>query len=243
MLKDPFQRTSRGQGAAEYALILALLALAVIISMQLTGYSVRDVYCSVARSFGVEGGTCATQQVYCEDDFVNLDGWQTNWGTFTNPEGKLCTSGAAKNYNTCSQSMANMSDYSVSISGAELTQGNGYGVFFRGTELDGSTSGYTVQYDPGWGGGAIIMRKWVNGRELEPFATYRMPAYDWYSDSHDLRIDVQGDTFTVYLNGEEVLVGQDDTYSEGGVGLRSWDSTEVCMDNFQVGELPYEGAQ
>ena len=32
--------------------------------------------------------------------------------------------------------------------------------------MDRATDGYVVQYDPDWRGGAIIMRKWVNGREL-----------------------------------------------------------------------------
>ena len=242
MLNLSSRKLSRGQGLTEYILILASTVVTILLVLELTGYSVRDGYCAAARGFGADG-VCAGEQVYCEDDFANLDDWQTNWGTFTNQDGQICTSGTAKNYSTCSQSMANMSDYTIDLSGVHQTRGNGYGVFFRGTELDGRTNGYIVQYDPGWRGGAIIMRKWVNGRELPPFATYRMPSYDWYSQPHDLRVDVRGNTFTVYLNGEEVLVAHDDTYPEGGIGLRSWDRTEVCIDGVKVSEINEEGAE
>ncbi len=238
------QKYMQGQGLVEYALIAALVIVSVVGILRITGYSVRDVYCAAATGLGAEGGACAEKQVYCEDDFANLDDWETNWGTFTNPDGKICTSGWAKNYSKCSQDMANMEDYTVTVSGAELTRGNGYGVFFRGTKLDGRTEGYIIQYDPGWRGGAIIMRKWVNGRELPPFAEKRLPGFDWYSESHELKIDVQGNTFTAYLNGEEILVGQDDTYSEGGVGLRSWNGTNICVDDISVSEYSEnEGGQ
>lgn len=237
MLKHPSHKHLRGQGLTEYMLILALIVVGAIISLQVTGYSVRDVYCAAARGLGVKGGTCATERVYCDDDFTSLDDWETNWGTFTNNDGKICTSGWAKNYSKCSQNMDNMRDYSISIGGAELTRGNGYGIFFRGTDLDGRTNGYILQYDPGWRGGAIIMRKWVNGRELPPFAVKKMPSFDWHGETHNIRLDVKGNTFTVTLNGEEVLVGQDDTYDQGGTGLRSWNGTNICIDNFTVGEL------
>ncbi len=233
----------RGQGLVEYTLILVLVVVGVAGVLQVTGYSVRDVYCAAARGLGANEA-CAQEQVYCEDDFATLDDWGTHWGSFTNADGKICTSGWAKNYSKCSESMDNMSDYTINLSGAELLAGNGYGVFFRGTDMAGSTDGYIVQYDPGWQGGSIIIRKWINGSELPPFATKKLPGYDWYSESHDLKIDVRGDTFTVYLNGEETLVGKDGTYSEGGVGFRSWDSTQFCLDDFSVGELAAnEGGQ
>ncbi len=242
MLNIFSKRAVKGQGLTEYALILALLVATAIAAMQITGYDVRDVYCLAAQGLGMDQA-CTEERVYCEDDFSSLDAWQSNWGNFTNTNNQLCTSGWAKNYNTCSQSMPNMSDYSVKISAAHLMRGNGYGVFFRGTELAGRTNGYIVQYDPGWGGGAIILRKWINGRELYPFATHRMPGFDWYSEPHDLRVDVRGNTFTVYLDGEQIITAQDDTYPEGGIGLRSWDGTNVCMDGVEITELPKEGAE
>lgn len=236
MKKHLHKTISRGQGLIEYLLLIVLVIMGITVALELTGYSVRDVYCNVAENLGAEN-VCAEEQIYCQDDFSTMEGWESRYGKWTNPDGKICTSRGARNYNTCSESMQNNSDYTIKLGGAELTQGNGYGVFFRGTEMDGRTDGYIVQYDPGWGGGAIIMRKWVNGRELPPFAVKRLPGFDWYGGAHDIQLDVQGNTFTLSIDGEEVLVGQDDTYSEGGVGFRSWDNTKVCFDDISIGEL------
>jgi len=183
---------------------------------------------------------CSEEQVYCQDDFSTTDDRVSRYGTWTNENGQLCASRGARNYNKCSLTMANMQDYTIKLSDTQLDTGNGYGIFFRGTEMDGRTDGYIVQYDPGWGGGAIIMRKWINGRELPPFAVKRMPGYDWYGESHDMQLNVEGNTFTFILDGEEVLVGQDDTYTEGGVGFRSWDGTEVCFGDLTISEIKNE---
>ncbi|MBT3313746.1 MAG: hypothetical protein HN390_03945 [Anaerolineae bacterium] len=230
------KQSTKGQGLVEYALIVALIIAGVLVSLEMTGYTLREAYCRAAQTLGSEQ-TCGEEEIYCEDDFASADNWTSQYGTWTNSEGQLCTSAGAKNFNNCSQSMSNNEDYSIKLDGAQLDRGNGYGVFFRGTDMGGRTEGYIVQYDPGWGGGSIIMRKWVNGRELPPFAIKRMPGYDWFGEPHDIQLDVEGDTFTFTLDGEEVLVGQDDTYTEGGVGLRSWDGTEVCFDNLSIGEL------
>ena len=47
----------KGQGLVEYALILALVALAVIGAMRVTGTSLSDVYVRVASAFGIETGS------------------------------------------------------------------------------------------------------------------------------------------------------------------------------------------
>ena len=234
MKKNILRRNAKGQGLVEYALIAVLVAMAIMLALNAMGFSLYDTYCTVAESIGKED---ACTGVYCQDDFATQDKWTSQYGRWETKDGKLCTSRGAKNFNNCSQDMKNNKDYTVNLSDAQLDKGNGYGVFFRGTEMDGRTNGYIVQYDPGWRGGAIIMRKWVNGRELPPFATKRIPGKDWHGEPHDMKLDVEGDTFTVYLDGEKVLVGQDSTYDEGGVGFRSWDSTEVCFGGFSITSL------
>ncbi len=234
MKKNILRNNTKGQGLVEYALIAVLVAMSIMLALNAMGFSLYDTYCSIAKSIGNEDA-CAG--VYCQDDFSTYDNWTSQYGGWETKDGKLCTSRSAKNLNNCSQDMTNNKDYTVNLSDAQLDKGNGYGVFFRGTEMDGRTNGYIVQYDPGWGGGSIIMRKWVNGRELPPFAVKKMPGYDWSGEPHDMKLDVEGDTFTVYLDGEKVLVGQDSTYDEGGVGLRSWDSTEVCFGEFSIDSL------
>lgn len=70
------QRT-RAQGLVEYALLLALVAVVTLVILQLSGYSIRDAYCAAAEGLGADDA-CAREQVYCEDDFANLDNWATN---------------------------------------------------------------------------------------------------------------------------------------------------------------------
>jgi hypothetical protein len=231
-------QSTKGQGLVEYVLIAALIISGVLIALEMTGYTLREAYCRAAEGLGSEKACAESEEeIYCEDDFTGSDGWPSQYGRWTNEDGQLCTGRNAKSYSACSESMKNNEDYSIKLDGAQLDKGNGYGLFFRGTDLDKRTDGYIVQYDPGWGGGSIIMRKWINGKETPPFAVKKMPGYDWYGEPHDMQLDVEGDTFTFILDGEEVLVGKDDTYTEGGVGLRSWDGTEVCFDNISIGEL------
>lgn len=232
-------KKTRGQGLVEYVIIIALVVIGTLVALDATGYSLREAYCDAANALGNDN-TCAAEEIYCQDDFSTADDWTSQYGRWTNQDGKMCTSRGAKNYSNCSQNMKNNEDYTIKMEGVQLDQGNGYGIFFRGTEMGGRTDGYIVQYDPGWRGGSIIMRKWVNGRELPPFAIKRMPDYDWYGEPHDMQLNVEGNTFTFTLDGEEVLVGQDDTYTEGGVGLRSWDNTEVCFDDLTISELEKE---
>jgi len=100
-------------------------------------------------------------------------------------------------------------------------------------------NGYVFQYDPGYYPGAFIIRKWVNGRELSaPIAVAKAPGYDWYSSPRDIEVVVEGDTFTAYVDGVEVLTATDSTYATGGSGLRNWDSTKVCFDQFGMQSAP-----
>ena len=138
------QKSSQGQGLVEYALIAALIISGVLVTLELTGYTVREAYCRAAEGLG-SANACATEKVYCEDDFSSADNWTSQYGNWTNPEGQLCTSRGAKSYNNCSESMSTNEDYTIKIDGAQLDTGNGYGVFFRGTEMGERTNGYILK--------------------------------------------------------------------------------------------------
>jgi len=55
--------------------------------------------------------------------------------------------------------------------------------------------------------------------------------------NYSLSVQVQGNRFTGFLNGEEVLSVTDDAYSSGQVGLRG-QKADVFFDNFTVYSLP-----
>jgi hypothetical protein len=226
------------QGIVEYVLILALVASVAALSLQLTGTSLQEVFCQVVDGLGFSSKRC--DRAYCQSSFDSLDGWQSVRGLgWETRDGQLCnTSNMAQNYlyNQCS--MQNLpSDYSVRIKGAILAQGDGYGIFFRVQNYTGRPDGYTFQYDPGLGG-AFAVRKWVNGYEINPPLVRKVvPGYTWRDVPRDLEVQVKGNTFTAFVDGQEVLTFTDPDYTSGGVGLRTWDKTAVCMDGFSIEPL------
>ena len=56
----------------------------------------------------------------------------------------------------------------------------------------------------------------------------------------DMKVEVDGDTFTLHLNDEEQSENTDDTYAEGQVGLWVW-TTAASFDDFTVEGRNIEG--
>ncbi|MCX7839401.1 MAG: DUF1080 domain-containing protein [Anaerolineae bacterium] len=218
-----FVRCERGQGTVEYVLIIAIFILSVILALSLFGVDVQGMYCQIVRNIGWEQG-CGS---YFSDDFNNLSQWQIISGSWQTKDGSLLGGpGEGRIFHNLSQS-----DYVITVNGAVLNQGNGYGIWFRATNFS-KVNGYTFQYDPGYG--AFIMRKWVNGSELTPFAVARAPGYNWYNTPRQVQIVVKGNTFTAYIDGKQVLQGTDSTYTSGGVGFRTWSTTTARFDKISV---------
>jgi len=232
------RKYSRGQGLVEYAILIALIAVGIVLTLNLFGVSLAEAYCSVANQ--VSRGEACKSTPLCEDDFSSdLEDWiplEGNPGEVKN--GSYCPSNYTRMLNACSTSV-NVDDYVVSVDGATLASGWGYGVAFRLQDTPNGITGYMFQYDPGYYPGSFIFRKWVNGRELSPpIAVKKAPDYDWYGEAHNVTVAVKGDTFTAYVDGEEMLSVTDSAYPTGGAGLRTWDSTVVCFDGFSVLSLP-----
>lgn len=225
-------RLSKGQGLVEYILLIALTVIGAALVLQLTGVRLSDVYCRAASAITGDD-VCGGVQYACEDNFnAGLDNWVKAQGAWQSKNESACASGVGMIFDKCSAALK-PKDYTIQVSGAHLKKGNGYGVFFRTTLNEkGQFNGYTFQYDPGYG--AFIFRKWVNGRELPPFAVTPAKGYDWYSTPKDITVSVQGNQFTAYIDGVAVLTGQDSSYAEGGAGLRSWDASQVCVDGFRI---------
>jgi hypothetical protein len=162
-----------------------------------------------------------------------LSAWTIVNGNWRNENGQLCGGGReGRIFVPLSER-----NYVINVRMALLQQGNGYGIYFRATNFD-RVDGYTFQYDPGYSPGAFLFRKWVRGNELSPFARNNAPGYTWHNVSRQIRIEVNGNTFTAYVDGQRVLTGSDNTYTYGGVGFRTWDATQVCFDDLTVDPLP-----
>jgi fructan beta-fructosidase len=229
------KQKENGQGLVEYALLLTLIAAAAMLTLRMYGITVAQAYCNISSLFGL---TENCENAYCQDSFTDGPGnWTTDQNnTLPDPRwdfenGQLCTSSSGAIYNTCSQAL-DTGDYTVNLDLTTLNKGNGYGLFFRSTLINGKVNGYTFQFDPGLN--AFVFRKWVDGRELAPFAITKMPGYDWYGESHNIQVKAEGNTFTAYVDGVPILTGTDSTYPNGGAGLRTWDSTSLCTEDFSI---------
>lgn len=221
-----------GQGMVEYVLLILLIAIGIMLSLQLMGISIRDVYCRVVGVF--TSNACSGS--LCQDTFDNMSGSQGVTGGWTSSSGRACIQGSGTLLNKCSQTQLSATDYTAQAKGAALTAGNGYGIFFRASNTGSGINGYAFQYDPGLNG--YVVRKWINGSEINPALAYKaMPGNNWYGSPHDLSIKVVGNTFTGYVDGQAVLTGQDNTYTSGGTGLRTWDSTNLCLDEFSINSI------
>jgi len=227
-----------GQGLVEYALILVLVVIAVVIILTATGTKVSDVYCSVLRGIGSESAVCGEASAsYCDDGFSNLKDWEFNRRGEDKWEirgGQMCMTADSYRdyaYSSCSKSMPS-EDYVISLTGAELSQGPGYGVFFRLQEYDDTPTGYAFQYDKGASG--FVFRRWTNGSE-KTISRRGMPGdYAWYDVARTIEIHVNGSEFKAYIDGEWVLTATDSTYSSGGTGFRTWWDTNVCFDSMDI---------
>jgi len=243
MKKRSALNIQNGQGLVEYVLLLALLAIGAILVLSLSGVSLSDLYCKVASSVG-GGKACDEGKTYCQDNFDgDTSGWQSLSGNTTNRNGQNCFSNYMQNLNRCSMKMP-ASDYVINMNDVTLAQGNGYGVYFRATVDSSGLDGYVFQYDPGATGygnkqGSFLIRRWINGVEVvTPIAVAPMSGSTTYNTSHDFKIVVKGDTFTVFMDQKQILTAKDNTYPTGGAGLRSWDSTSACLGDFSIFEAP-----
>jgi type II secretory pathway pseudopilin PulG len=157
-------------------------------------------------------------------------GWQTTMGSAVVQDGAYVLSGSQGRSFTGDTSW---DDYTIDTD-ATLTQGNGYGLFFRVTDPS-SLTGYSFQYDAGWLGGSFIMRQWTAGHEANPFAVATAPlGFQWRDIERHITVKVQGNTFTTFIDGQQVLTGTNSAYASGQVGLRTWTNGSAEFDNFQV---------
>jgi len=216
---------TKGQAFVEYALIPVMVILIAIMGLKTLGIEIGTLYSSVVCGLS-RAEDCGR---YFADEFNDLEAWDIVRGKWDVEDGKLCGGpGEGRIFTDLSES-----DYVINVQDATLFKGNGYGIYFRTTNSE-KVDGYNFQYDPGYGKGSFVFRKWFKGRELQPIAIVKAPDFDWYNQEYDIKIVVDGNTFTAFIDDEQVLQAVDDTYSEGGVGFRTWDGTTACFENISV---------
>jgi Flp pilus assembly pilin Flp len=229
-----------GQSLVEYCLLLVLIAVIVLGGVWLMGMRVRRAYGTVATSIDASDPVptptptaTPTDESSSWDEWYDVSGsgWRAERTTYCVEQyGEHQTFYGAENW----------TDYVVRVK-ADLHRGSGYGVYLRATDVS-HVSGYLFQYEPTCDylgqKGCFSLRRVVRGRDQYPFARSGAPAdYEWYNVARDLELEVKDSSFRVSIDGEEVLVGTDDEYTHGEVGLRAWDASEVCFWDFTVAFL------
>lgn len=124
--------------------------------------------------------------------------------------------------------------------------GGGWAVVVHGSGDGEDFSGYTVQLDRGYSGGEFILREWLpverggpdNGRigGGEQAPVVRVPApddFDWGA-AHDVRVEVDGPSLRLIVDGEERLAYDDMTRDQGAFGVRTWNGTSLDVDASRV---------
>jgi fructan beta-fructosidase len=249
-------RHEGGASSVEYAVLLGLVAVSVTAGVVTlgsrmpggmnvsTGQSAQTSGTSGAGSTGAAASAAANSPLF-SDKFNSASDTKNKWsfeGSAWTIQNSALWAGQNGPTTDENRALANMdstaTDYVVSVD-AKLTAGNGYGVFFRVTGDAATLDGYSFQYDPGYGGGQFIMRKFVNGYEMwPPFAAVAAPAgFNWDNANRHMEVTVQGSTFTARIDGQTVLVGSDRTYAMGGTGLRVWAGGQVRFNNFTVNPI------
>lgn len=234
-----------GQGITEYALILTLIALVSVIGLSVLATGAKKSYEDVLAASNVSTPGPNDPKEYCKADMTGVEDWDLQGNrskSWMSNDGKLCMKNDGGNnyaYNNCSRdSMPTNNDYVVRLDGANLISGNGYGIMLRMQDYSDKPNGYSFQYDPGKG--YLVFKKWENGKESD-IAKARPPGhpkFDWHDVPRDVVVEMKGTTMSAYVDGELVLAAVDDTYTSGGAGLRTWYSSNVCFDNFKIGQAP-----
>jgi prepilin-type N-terminal cleavage/methylation domain-containing protein len=169
----------------------------------------------------------AGSNILFASDFDNMNGLNPLVGKWQIKDGSLVPIGSGENRLAFGD--RSWKDYTVKVN-ATLTDGNGYGVYYR-TDGNSNITGYVFQYDPGLGN-KFVVRKVVNGNEQGPFQQVNMPkGFPIYNQSHDIIITVRGDRQIISIDGQTILDFRDSAFSSGTAGLRSWGNSNVVFDD------------
>lgn len=133
-------------------------------------------------------------------------------------------------------------DYKIKIEATYLsgtTSQSGYGVYYRATE-SASISGYCFQFDPG-STNSFVVRKVTNGKEANAFQKVTMSSvmgsnFD-IKAPHSIEIEVVATHQVIKVDGITVFDFNDSSFSEGSVGLRTWNNTKAEFSEATVTNL------
>jgi prepilin-type N-terminal cleavage/methylation domain-containing protein len=170
--------------------------------------------------------------------FDSLSGVKVLRGDFRTRDGYLYNILAGENRALFDGSSG--TDCSVNVNAKLVNPGaagsSGYGVYFRATASPTDKtviSGYCFQIDPG-AGDKFIVRKVVNNNESVILSKTSFPkGFDLYA-AHDIQIDSVGSKQVVKVDGVVVASFTDSSFTQGSVGVRTWNTTVAQFNDVTV---------
>lgn len=131
-------------------------------------------------------------------------------------------------------------DYNIKIDATYLSGSvgqSGYGIYYRAT-ASVNISGYCFQFDPS-AGNKFLVRTWSNGKEnMKEIASVDMKSVLGSSfnptATHNIEIEVIGTQQVIKVDGFQVLKFSDSTFTEGSVGVRTWNNTKAEFSEVTV---------
>jgi hypothetical protein len=113
----------------------------------------------------------------------------------------------------------------------ENDKNTGFDIWFRAED---DQNGYLFIYNSR----TNYIRFWkiVDGRWIR--LAQSKVSEEWENQELDIKIDVNGDTFTAYKDGEAILQATDGAYADGQIGIRNKPSSKSCVGNISVENHP-----
>lgn len=217
-----------GQGLIEYLLISVLVIMVGLVAVRLAGFNISGLFSALV------GGEEAESSIIFSDDFTSLANWKSIYGpnNWKITDGWLTTKSSGDQRLMAQTNLP--ADYVINAT-AQLLSGDGYGIMFRLTQSGANYGGYSFQIDPKYGNKFILRKYAANGTEIsKPIAIANPPAGFNFNAVHDVQVSVIGSTYTMSIDGVQVMTASDSTYLSGGVGIRSWATSQVKVDNFST---------
>lgn len=231
------QTAENGQGLVEYALIFVGVSLIVILILSIMGTSISQVYCQVVQGLG--GIECGCSFAFNDDgDLGDWDGSTPD--SFAIENNKACITGNGKQalsfFNDCSADLGS-EDFAINLDTVTVDRvvdnnsNTGMDVWFRAQD---DKNGYHFTYNSK--GNFVRFWKRVDGKWIR-LAHTKVPS-EWAAQTMDFAIKVEGDSFSAYKDGQEILQATDSAYQEGQVGLRNKPGSKSCVGSMTVSGAP-----
>lgn len=232
----------KAQSLVEYAMLLVFVGVFLIVALETLGVSTIELFsyvvCEINFDDDCRNGKALT--FVNEFDVLGLDwvfgAWRKSNRVWSIEDGKLVSERSASVLFPEFFS----GNYAITLNDVEFnnfgSRWQGLSLHFNSSNEDGNFTGYALRIQSRGDGDFAYFQEYNNGLPVMPTIsnlTLLPPSFNW-SNTSDIRVVVQGNTFTGYIDGVQVAQGQDDTYSGGTIGLASHNNSIVTIESIEV---------